>query len=120
MKEYKVSELDFPQLDMAVAMAQGLRWEMDDYMGNRMVFVFPGPSAKRSNMYSPSCWWSDGGRIIEKAGIALRRVNWTWTATVWAHAANTETAFDADGKTPLIAAMRAFVCSKLGPVVELP
>lgn len=59
--------------------------------------------------YTPSTNWAQGGPIIEREGIALIP---NWTAE--------RPGFSADGDTPLIAAMRCYVASKLGDEVELP
>ena len=117
MTIYKTSELSFPKLDMAVANAEGLRWEMDTHIsGDKIVVVFAGPSAHRANPYSPSCWWSDGGAIIQRARIGLipQEDGNTWLAKV------AESDWIVGGATALEAAMRAYVVAKLGEEVELP
>jgi hypothetical protein len=53
--------------------------------------------------------WEHGGPIIEREGIALIP---GWTAE--------RPGFSADGDTPLVAAMRCYVASKLGDDVDLP
>jgi hypothetical protein len=53
--------------------------------------------------------WEYGGPIIEREGIALIP---GWTAE--------RPGFSADGPTPLIAAMRCYVSSKLGDTVDIP
>jgi hypothetical protein len=67
--------------------------------------------------WRPAYDWSQGGPIIEDAGIMLVRYTaipafkcgeYYWKAN------------DMDGATPLIAAMRCFVASKLGDQIELP
>jgi len=62
--------------------------------------------------------WSQGGPIIEREGIATRR----WLETGW-EADKWNFKFDErhmNGPTPLIAAMRCYVASKLGEEVEVP
>ncbi len=109
----KVSELQGAALDWAVAMCAG-------YQGNA--------SLKRNNPlddgalehlwlkdYKPSTNWAQGGPIIEREGIDLKRI----TDALWdAHMNNVN--FYEDGPTPLIAAMRCYVASKLGDDIELP
>ena len=64
--------------------------------------------------YHPSTNWSQGGPIIEREGITLRCGLHGWDAEL--------EEFDAisHGPTPLIAAMRCLVASKLGDEVEIP
>jgi hypothetical protein len=91
----KTSELTGPALDRAVAMANG----------NTGHFLIDG--------YSPSTNWAQGGPIIEREGITL-----THQQTQWA--AQTDDDVFAYGPTPLIAAMRCYVASKLGDEVDVP
>jgi len=93
----KTSELTGPALDRAVAMANG----------NTGHFLIDG--------YSPSTNWAQGGPIIERAGISVREVlTGFWCAEVDAGD------YEYEGPTPLIAAMRCYVASKLGDEVEVP
>lgn len=66
--------------------------------------------------YSPyeySTDWAQGGPIIEREGIALYLYgNSEWNAHVGGK--------ESTGPTPLIAAMRCYVASKLGDDVEIP
>jgi hypothetical protein len=68
--------------------------------------------------YHPSINWSQGGPIIEREGICvfLRSPHWPennrWSARQEDGASL--------GSTPLIAAMRCYVASKLGDEVEIP
>jgi hypothetical protein len=61
--------------------------------------------------------WAQGGPIIECGGFCLMKTGATWCCTtngneLHSHAQN--------GGTPLIAAMRCYVASKLGDEVEIP
>jgi len=57
--------------------------------------------------------WDYGGPIIEREGIAL----YLYGDAEWnAHVGNKEST----GPTPLVAAMRCYVVSRLGQEVELP
>jgi len=86
----KTSELTGVDLDRAVAHALGAP---DD--GNGLP------------CYSTD--WGQGGPIIEREGIDLKRI----TDALWdAHMNNVN--FYEDGPTPLIAAMRCYVSYKLG------
>lgn len=63
--------------------------------------------------YSPADDWAHGGPIIEREGIAL----YLYGAGEWnAHTGGREF----NGPTPLIAAMRCFVVSKLGDECDIP
>lgn len=66
--------------------------------------------------YTPSTDWGQGGPIIEKEGICINSHldGFEWFARdYWGM--NEQAA-----KTPLEAAMRCFVASKLGDTVEVP
>ena len=74
--------------------------------------------------YSPSTDWSIGGPIIEKEEIGIRRNapcsrgrEWEASPSITAKGAGGRWGY---GPTPLIAAMRAYVASKLGDEVEIP
>jgi hypothetical protein len=65
-----------------------------------------------------STWWSQGGPIIEREKIDLvwqSSGDDVWTAYLGEHDEHRQT-----GPTPLIAAMRCFVASKLGDEVDVP
>jgi len=104
MRTIKTKELKGAALDWAVAKCEGYsEWDgeyfvkdTDGYSG--MYFIAD---------YSTD--WAQGGPIIEREGIALLP---TWTAE--------RPGFSADGPTPLIAAMRCYVASKLGDEITLP
>lgn len=69
-------------------------------------------------VYEPTSNWAQGGPIIEREGIAVwkpfDKTNGEWKA----HYSLTQC--EQTGPTPLIAAMRCFVASKLGDEVEVP
>ena len=70
------------------------------------------PSKDYKNI-SHSTDWEQGGPIIEREGVCVKKhPNW-WTAYI-------ENDNLAQGPTPLIAAMRCYVASKLGEEVEVP
>ena len=56
--------------------------------------------------------WQFGGAIIEREHIELEHDGFRWWARIWADD-------DYQGTTPLIAAMRCYVASKLGNEVEV-
>ena len=57
--------------------------------------------------------WAQGGMIIEREKIELEYGGFEWWARIKADE-------DFEGTTPLIAAMRCYVASKLGDDVEIP
>lgn len=97
----KTAELTGAALDWAVAKCKGL-----DYFQPEI-----GPSQTE---YSTD--WAHGGPIIEREGLCLHRYKGTaqWSAT---YSAQDPEYF---GPTPLIAAMRCYVASKLGDEISIP
>jgi hypothetical protein len=97
----KTSELTGAALDWAVAKCEGAINGDDLDIG----FILEGG-------YSPSTDWAQGGPIIEREGIALYLYgNGEWNAM---------TEKEYQGPTPLTAAMRCYVGTKLGDEVEIP
>lgn len=113
---HKTDDLTGPLLDQAVALAFGLA----PTIRNGMCHV-PWDTIPRGlmddtspSLFAPSSNWAQGGPIIERERIELLAgpdAGWNAVAPVFV---------DGIGPTPLIAAMRAFVKSKLGDRVELP
>jgi hypothetical protein len=69
--------------------------------------------------YTPSTDWAQGGAIIEQEKIAITGTNFPWwecDSGWYAHIGDCYS----HGTTPLIAAMRCYVASKLGTEVEVP
>ena len=124
----KVSELTGHALDWVVAKCAGLLVPRERYgkmvpsvvldmeywsNGDPMVRLNPCPDVYYRAEYDPSTNWEHGGPIIERERINLWNEGHDWEASlygkhiVW-------------GETPLIAAMRCYVASKLGDEVEIP
>lgn len=61
----------------------------------------------------PSSDWAQGGPIVEREKITLE-----WTGEDWMGYIRHDEEFF--GPTPLIAAMRAYVASKLGDSIDVP
>jgi hypothetical protein len=107
----KTSELTGAALDWAVArceegeaLAEGWHPHFAPYGGELRL---------RATPYAPSTDWSQGGPIIERERINLEpfsNINGEqWSADgEW------------DSPTPLIAAMRCYVASKLGDDINIP
>ena len=118
----KTSELTGAALDWTVAKAEGKAPKVDctSFKGTFNYCVYLGWSYEHSSSgsiieYRPSKDWARGGPIIEREMISV----WPWDDVTWkAEAARDAIVFE--GPTPLIAAMRCFVASKLGDVVDVP
>ena len=109
----KTSELTGAALDWAVAKCEGVPLVLAPFTGARN-FVILGQNMKPTIvMYEPSLYWAQGGPIIER-----ERITPEWTGENWmAYIKHDDEFF---GPTPLIAAMRCYVASKLGDDVEIP
>jgi hypothetical protein len=68
--------------------------------------------------FEPACVWAQGGPIIEREFICVSAPMHPSTAP-W-FAISDSTGCKSSGPTPLIAAMRCYVASKLGDDVEVP
>ena len=112
----KTSQLQGAALDQAVAKCKGIVWEKGDLDAGEY-----GPGFK------PSTDWSQGGPIIEREGIAIDCERSDECIEGWIAALIHEDKkyggimrTEGNGPTPLIAAMRCYVASKLGDEVEVP
>ena len=105
----KTFGLTGPALDWAVAWANG-NITIKNFSG--VFYLLDG------DVWNPSTNWAQGGPIIEREGITIaRRGKYSYSA--WGAVLN-DFEFDEEGPTPLIAAMRCYVASKLGDEVEIP
>jgi len=110
----KTSELTGAALDWAVEKCEGTEWESAD--------SFLAYCDEGEMNYSTE--WAQGGPIIEREWINIeKRINeMHWTASV-VYEDKEHDGFErteAKGDTPLIAAMRCYVATKLGDEVEIP
>ena len=99
----KTSELTGAALDWVVAKCEGFEFQLAES------FIAYHDEGERN--YSTN--WAQGGPIIEREGIALH----LWSSEEWIGDMGD---WEARGSTPLIAAMRCYVASKLGDEVEVP
>jgi len=106
----KTSELIGSALDWAVAKCEG--YEDKDFCLDDKYF-----RDEDDVWYSPSTDWSQNGPIIEREGINIIQSG-SWFAEM--DADHSGGVIHAEGGTPLIAAMRCYVASKLGDEVEIP
>lgn len=117
MKTIKTAEAEGPVLDWLAAKCEDFR---DDFAiirvwNNRVTKIIPGDyeTSEVYICYSPSANWAQGGPIVEREKITVSD-----SLDFWAAGYNGTLRYF--GPTPLIAAMRCFVMSKLGEVVEVP
>lgn len=138
----KTSELTGPALDWAVALAHGAHTVVHPSNGDMLPRLSwpPTPTMSTRTMtrsapeYSRD--WLIAGPVIEREGILLRAIRkpghnldfqWlamydgtnTGTMVQWVKRTDWERHYW-QGPTPLIAAMRCFVASRLGDEVEVP
>jgi len=130
----KTNELTGAALDWAVAKCEGQHIDGVSKPFDRAYLYFESGYNERAchetyTMYSPSTEWSQGGPIIEREGIELlcnrtaieaarfKDAHADWQAF---YRTNRTTEGRKHGHTPLIAAMRCYVASKLGDQVEVP
>lgn len=111
----KTNELVGAALDWAVAKCEG-------YFDLDMASVCNGVvDVHYFDTYLPSTDWLRGGAIIERERISISPRDGYWEALYH------DNLFQEDGsdyfqmgETPLVAAMRCYVASKLGDEVQLP
>lgn len=118
----KTSELTGAALDWAVAKCEGATNLRYDTVATWWVDLNGEPRALSAGWsprqsWHPSTNWAQGGPIIEREGISLDQYH---DFPNWAASCPPESGFNWFGPTPLIAAMRCYVASKLGDDVELP
>ncbi len=113
----KVSELTGAALDWAVAKCEGVALVLAPFRGARN-FVILGQNMKPTTAtYEPSTHWAQGGPIIEQWCIDVEHTpSKGWRA---ARHVGIVPLYEY-GPTPLIAAMRCYVASKLGGEVDVP
>lgn len=70
--------------------------------------------------FAPTADWSQGGPIIENAVVSLGVEDGGWRALCWGTDGPNRELYSMRGTTPLIAAMRCYVVSRLGEEVEIP
>lgn len=101
----KASEMQGVALDWLVAKAG-----MEDFGFVAGEFFISG----EDDPYHPSTNWAQGGPIIAGEKITLE-----WTGEGWNAYIRHDDEYP-DGPTPLVAAMRCYVASKLGDEVDVP
>ena len=104
----QTSELQGAALDWAVAKCERVEFTYEDHPHHEMFDMH----------YSTN--WAQGGPIIEREGINIGSID-ALNGPYWeTHMPYGMSDDFADGPTPLIAAMRCYVASKLGEEIEIP
>ena len=119
----KTSDLIDAALDFAVASA---RDESVRVEGGRVRFAL-SQFTNDYDLYSPTTDWAQGGPIIgQKIGNLWKHNKLdpnepdVWTAAAYHKAPDGTMLYYEEGPTPLIAAMRCYVASKLGDEIDIP
>ena len=123
----KTSELTGRSLDLAVAMCEGAVTELV-FDGITHGFKLDGnlkvlAKGWASMSWHPSTDWSQAGPIIERKKIGTTRVDNNpdiWAAHITDPWRTSSNVYSRLGPTPLIAAMRCYVASKLGDEIDVP
>ena len=122
----KTNKLSGAELDWAVASVEGVARATEcglytEYINPQVTgakpVLLPFPRC-----YSPSTRWAQGGPIIEREGIQINFMRFDSPPYWTAHAEDSinKMRVGAWAPTPLIAAMRCYVASKLGDEVDVP
>ena len=117
----RTSELKGLALKWAVAKCEGKQIYLSHTKRCWLTLDYTNPNPRTGTVWSPSSNWAQGGPIIEREKIGF----WAYTLDEEGNEnpgwyAETFEGYVANGKTPLIAAMRCYVASKLGDEIELP
>ena len=117
----KTSELTGAALDWAVAKCEGSD-QFAQYTPHLRVYHQRTDSLSSYTVtFCPSTDWTRGGPLIERECIDVMFEGPEWYAYMRYEAADGyNRTLQYDGPTPLIAAMRCYVASKLGDDVEIP
>ena len=115
----KTADLIGPALDWAVAKCESVEVEyINDGITRCILRVSPF-----TGMYRPSVDWAIGGPLIERERLEIRCNDYEWQAFCFGFPvsrAHSGTRTWAAGPTPLIAAMRCYVASRIGDEVDVP
>lgn len=126
----KTSELIGPALDWAVAKCEG--HEIESLRGGAVWYWLKCSltgALEVVEVFNPSTDWAQGGPIIEREGLGVSQYNnipdrpenrWQCVKYAGGMLLGNHRPICAYGPTPLIAAMRCYVASKLGDEVEIP
>lgn len=114
----KTSELNDHVLNWAVAKCEGVESIGILYtaFGEAKLQIKTGmaPCEYEERVFNYAYDWAQGGPIIAREGISLDYCGEDGWFSIF------DAAHKAQGETPLIAAMRCYVASKLGDEIEVP
>lgn len=121
----KTAELIGPALDWAVAKCEGIFEQPSAGFSSEYVWSHTNPDSWRLEIFLPSTNWTRGGPIIERELLQLTprflAKGFCWECLIFENIFNDDdTDCFSTGPTPLIAAMRCYVASKLGTEIEIP
>ena len=112
----KIKTNELTDTPLAWAVAKILQLEIDDT--EKTVLFYEGEP------FLPDTYWHQGGPIIEQEGICLcfnpEDADWEAYVVCEDKKFGGIERFECTGPTPLIAAMRCFVASRLGDEVDVP
>ena len=123
MTKLKVSEATNNKLNWMVGMAMGFQTYVVDKHGMHLVEVADKDyfGYYMGQHWAPSTDWSQGGPIIGRERISVIPFDERWEARCACTVNRSVAKFiERRGPTPLIAAMRCYVASKLGDEVDVP
>ena len=115
----KTSDLTMLALDWAVAECEEMDIEIRPAGAcGRPLYVLAAEAGRTPWTWTPTTSWHQAGPIIEREEMSVEHCNTDTSDSPWS-------ACSAGGKyhfgpTPLIAAMRCYVASKLGDEVDIP
>jgi hypothetical protein len=111
----KTSEMTGPALDWAVAKCEGLLAFGHETDGERLWITL---STGETELFAPTCDWSQGGPIIERERITMQFDGDGIHTDLTTRDGKFYQGFDE--YKPLVAALRCYVASKLGDEVDIP
>lgn len=115
----KTSELKDKALDWAVAKTQGDTPVFRPHQNSKGATVYRNEGLRQAGVpFRPSLEWAQGGPIIDREDICIKQGKYIPTSA-YIYKGDGYAAY-LQGDTPLIAAMRCYVASKLGDEVEIP
>ena len=106
--QVKTAELNSEALDWAVWKIEHGNAKTDDEL---ILALSP---------FNPTTNWSQAGPIIEREEITVCWQGVQWVGSKFNVRVAGEYEFQNSGPTPLVAAMRCYVASKLGGIIEVP
>lgn len=119
-----VADLIGKPLNYAVAVANDMEVTVEAVDEDADVYVpdvIAGTKGEATWLFEPSTDWAQAGPIIEREGITVDYISASHRWDAWTPAPEqTKGAAFGTGTTPLIAAMRCYIASKLGDVVDIP